>query len=78
MIKLKSILYPPTMVKENKQPLNEGFSRQHYEAIAKIIKDTPGDRIKEHLCDEFVKLFKKDNSRFDEVRFREACDVKVK
>lgn len=63
---------------ETKQFLNEGFSRQHYEAIAKIIKDTPGSNIKEHLCDEFVKLFKKDNSKFDEVRFRKACDVKEK
>ena len=77
MIKLKSILYP-SMVSESKQSLNEGFSRQHYESIAKIIKNTPGSNIKEHLCDEFVKLFKKDNSRFDEDRFREACDVKVK
>ena len=72
MLKLKDLL------KENKQHLNEGFSRQHYEAIAKIIKDTTGDGTKEHLCDEFIKLFKKDNSRFEEARFREACGVKLK
>ena len=31
---------------------------------------------RKELCDKFTNLFKKDNSRFDDARFAEACNVK--
>ena len=51
------------------------FTKQHYEAIARIISQcstTFGGRY--FLMDEFSKLFKADNPRFDGDKFRVACN----
>lgn len=60
----------------SKAPVNEAFSRQHYEEVAKIIKGLSSSSLRDELCGKFTTLFTKDNSRFDEVRFKEACNVK--
>ena len=64
------------MVAEKKEIVVEAFSRQHYEEVAKIIKGIGSSSMREELCGKFTNLFKKDNSRFDEGKFAEACNVK--
>ena len=64
------------IVEETKEVVTEAFSRQHYEEVAKIIKSLGSSSLREELCEKFTNLFKKDNSRFDEGRFAEACNVK--
>lgn len=61
---------------EKKDIVNEAFSRQHYEAVAGIVKSIGSTTIRKDLCEKFSNLFKKDNSRFEEAKFAEACNVK--
>lgn len=54
------------------------FSRRHYKAIAKIVKENSdsvdGDIIlKWNFLEELMEIFKIDNPEFDERRFRDAC-----
>jgi len=58
------------------------FSRQHYEAIAKILKDAVSNT--KNVSPEFtvleigqklIELFKQDNSRFDVNRFSQAAGL---
>jgi hypothetical protein len=64
-------------VEETKEIVTEAaFSRQHYEEVAKIIKSVGSSSLRGELCDKFTTLFTKDNSRFDETRFKDACNVK--
>lgn len=64
------------------------MTKKDYERAARIVQDTlrtdaridrlakgPGDAlVAEVLQDVFVKLFRGDNPRFDEFRFRRACE----
>ena len=46
------------------------FTKQHYIAIAKIIRDSGAKgKVKASLCDEFAQLFAQDNERFDRGRW---------
>ena len=60
------------------------FQKQHYEAIAKIIKENTDDHYdsEEGVCFDFldtdlitqlVNYFEKDNPKFDKERFLKAC-----
>lgn len=62
------------------------FTKQHYEAIAKIIKQeiewsesyqTEGVRTNtcKHIALDLAQYFESDNPRFDRKRFLEACGV---
>ena len=56
------------------------MSRKHYIAQARLLADWrekfyPVDEEFQSLVDTFCRYFKRDNSRFDPVRFREACGV---
>lgn len=56
-------------IRENKKTIHEAFSRQHYQAIADILKTA------QSVSDvrmAFVDLFKQDNPRFDTQRFLDA------
>jgi hypothetical protein len=46
----------------------------HFEAMANILSPFPEGKVKEELIDKYVKLFSESNPRFDENRFREACE----
>lgn len=53
------------------------FQKRHYEIIAKAARTSEGDWI--GLMAELTAIFKADNPRFDEERFRKACcDWKAK
>ena len=57
--------------KRNKKVLNEDAIQ-----LAKAIQETPGERNlikKDLLIDEFVRILKAKDRRFDEGRFREIC-----
>jgi hypothetical protein len=45
------------------------FTRQHYEAIAEVLRNNED---KESIVHELIFLFKRDNARFDEIKFLEA------
>lgn len=50
------------------------FSRQHYQVIAKVIKDTDMDPIdRSILIDKFCVEFAMDNNRFDRDKFVKAA-----
>lgn len=57
------------------------MSKKDYKAIAWIIKTCPKSlndfEIREHLIKEFIILFKLDNPRFREDRFKEFINRKV-
>lgn len=54
------------------------FTRQHYIAIAKILKDVrmlnAADQ-REQIGDELADYFQRDNERFDRERFMEAAEL---
>jgi hypothetical protein len=49
---------------------NPKFTRMHYVMIAKAMYDS---KQSDSAINALVELFKSDNDRFDEKRFREAC-----
>jgi hypothetical protein len=52
------------------------FHRKDYQKAAEVVKQDSsesGDVFSKLMEESFVKLFKNDNSRFDEKRFRMAC-----
>lgn len=62
--------------------LNEAFTRQHYEAIAKLIKAANDEmetkaqgEIIEELADKLAAYFAADNSRFDKGFFLSKCGL---
>jgi hypothetical protein len=61
------------------RPLHEAaFGRQHYEAIAKILKDAMGhgsdsNEAVEDIANKFADLFARDNPRFDRGFFLNKC-----
>jgi len=53
------------------------FSRRNYIRVAGIISQCSsiyGD--KQHLFNEFCKMFKEDNPQFNKEKFAEACECK--
>jgi len=63
----------PEAKEEPKKEVNEGaFSKQHYIAIANILKDSES---KEEIVKELVDYFKKDNPRFDNEKFIEYIGI---
>ena len=48
------------------------FSRRHYIAVAKIIRDA---ETKNQIAKDLAKMFSDDNSRFDFQRFFTACGL---
>ena len=62
------------------------FSKRHYEAIAKVIKDhNVNDKLPSHRSTEccyyvvadIVDMFERDNPKFDRVRFLDACGLGI-
>ncbi len=46
------------------------FAKRHYKAIAKVLWERRADA---ETIFAFVRLFERDNSRFDAYRFQRAC-----
>lgn len=63
------------------QPLTEAFSRQHYEAIAKVIKnqlvvaDENTVTAVENIANALANIFAQDNYRFDKGFFLNKCGI---
>ena len=62
--------------------VNEAFTRQHYESIAKMIKEIASfmetrqqEEVLEDLVEKLAAYFKEDNPRFDKGRFIIACGI---
>ena len=62
--------------------LNEAFTRQHYEALAKAIKTAYekvdgviAEQAIETLANDLAEIFVKDNSRFDKGFFLSKCGL---
>lgn len=59
------------------------FTRQHYKAIAEIIREakedwrggTPTELVLGTIEERLDSLFAADNPRFDSCRFRDACEM---
>lgn len=71
-------------IPDDSKEMNEAsFSRQHYQAIADILKEVYRNNEEEPVTKtiitdigtKLIELFKKDNPRFDETRFRNAVSV---
>jgi hypothetical protein len=58
------------------ETLEEAFTRKHFVAMADMIKQISDHKSRHQVADSHIALFKKDNPRFDEGRFRKAagCD----
>lgn len=50
------------------------FTKRHFEAIAKLIKQSDADS-KTVIAQDMAKLFKEDNPRFNTDRFYKACGI---
>lgn len=71
------------------EQIMEAFTRQHFEAIANIIKDNDWSKLGQtsqsderaqaahqvlrNVADDLADLFKQDNAQFDKARFMKAC-----
>ena len=55
------------------------FNKQHYEAIAKVIKDHNVNDTEccYYVVADIVDMFDSDNPNFDRVRFIEACGLGI-
>ena len=61
---------------EQKAVIEEAFTRKHFIAVADTLKQISDHKQRHKMADMHIAMFKKDNPRFDETRFREAagCD----
>ena len=50
------------------------FTREHFEAVAKVIRETPNPKTRERLSTEFANIFEASNSLFNEKLFLAACE----
>ena len=50
------------------------FSKQHFEALAKLIRESDA-KTKYELAQDMAKLFSEDNERFSFKRFAKACGI---
>ena len=48
------------------------FTKRHYEAIAKVIRDIDDPMIKSKVANAFSNMFKGDNGKFRVIRFHDA------
>ena len=51
------------------------MTRKDYIKAAEIVKEEKIHNHREIMCLAFCLFFSKDNPRFDEIRFRQACGV---
>ncbi len=54
--------------------MTERFTKRHFEAIAKLLKDN-SNQSKDQLIENLVKLFQEDNSRFNVSKFYKASGI---
>jgi len=54
------------------------FTRRHYVMTANTIKKNRNKAWKKRTATAFATMYKKDNKRFDKVRFFVACGVPIK
>jgi hypothetical protein len=52
------------------------FTKQHFEALAKLIK-TSDAKTKFEIAQDMAKLFSEDNERFNVQKFFKACGLTV-
>lgn len=52
------------------------FTKQHFETLAKLIKETDA-RNKYQLAQDMAKLFQSDNKNFNVQKFFKACGLTV-
>lgn len=52
------------------------FTRQHYIATAKIITKTRSKSMRRTMAARWIKMFRKDNKRFNKDTFLVACKLK--
>ena len=50
------------------------FTKQHFEALAKLIKESDA-KSKFELAQDMAKLFLEDNERFNSAKFFKACGI---
>lgn len=54
------------------------FTKRHFEAIAEILSEHPGEYIPfEMIVDQFCDLFADVNANFDREKFRKACGLEI-
>lgn len=56
------------------------MSRKHFQAFANMIlglKDKIPEQYREQLTEEMIKVFERENPRFDDERFRTACGIET-
>ena len=53
------------------------FSKQHFEALAKLIKESDANS-KFELAQDMAKLFSEDNDRFNVSKFYKACGITLR
>jgi hypothetical protein len=61
-----------------KSLLIESFTRQHYEAVAKILSKISQHSERRKIATQFIEMFKKDNASFNEKLFIKACGLSLK
>ena len=62
-------------LKNKKKQISEAFTRQHYEAIAKIVKSISNKNEKESVAEKFSDMFEKDNKLFNKPIFLKAAGI---
>jgi hypothetical protein len=50
------------------------FTKQHFQALAKLLKETDANS-KYQLAQDMAKLFSDDNPRFNSAKFFKACGI---
>lgn len=53
------------------------FTKQHFELIAETIKEIEPINKRIEFAEQWIKIFKQNNSRFKEDLFLKACDLKI-
>ena len=62
--------------KTEDKTLDEAFTRQHYQQIAKVVSSMPDAKSKQEAANAHAKMFAADNPRFDASKFHAACGTK--
>lgn len=57
------------------KPVNEGFSKKHFELAAATLKDIPDKNKRKQLADEHAKTFKAANPLFSRSKFFRAAGL---
>jgi hypothetical protein len=56
-------------------PLEEAFSRKHFEATAELLRSISDHGMRMNMGQKHIDMFKKDNPRFDEAKFKKAAEM---